>query len=198
MAVKMGGTIYYMPLFYDGMYSDISNWPQVRIPYKNTPYSMILVSSSFAAYDTLVISHSILKSPHFHIRYSFSYSISDMQRQAVNTKVHIKVISRTGDSSFIDDEFSLQYPSSSDFVAGIRTDRKVFDSDIDGFKDYDSYTECGEEVQGDPIYPDSETIRVTYDGVDGYYDLVLKNTQEGIFSNHIKIPVRQGGTWQEE
>lgn len=197
LAVKMNGTIYYAPLFYDKLYSDIDNGVQIRFVNNGIPYYMFLNTSIFRDHDVLTIDLYVQPTTP-RLRYAFQYSIGDMQRQAVDTKVHIKVIARTGSSSFIDDEFELRYTLGSEYIAtGVRYDRKVFDSKETGFKDYDEYTECGVAYK-DPIYPTSETLRITYDGVDGYYDVVLDHTTE-IFSNrYIKIPVMQGNTWAEE
>lgn len=200
---KIEGQVYYAPLFFDQMYSDIENTPNIRFYLWEAPYYIFLkrqlsAEGAFAlSSDTLTIAYSV-NAAQQRLRYAFTYSIGDMQRQCVTTKVHIKVIARSGESSFIDDEFSLEYTSGTEyFLTGIRKDRKVFDSDTDGFKDYDSYTECGEEYQGDPIFPDSETIRITYDGVDGYYDVTLTNKGAGKQGTiHVNIPVQQGGSWE--
>lgn len=160
--------------------------PVLTVPYK-------------PQYNYLTIYTQItLRTPRLY--YRFVYGLGIMETDALDLRIHIKVISRTGKGSFIDDSFSLRYPSAAEILAAKGDSTKLssyktFDSDISGFKNYDSYTECGEIIQGDPIFPDSETIRITCDGVEGYYDVTLSNKKDVNSVVSVKIPIEQGTSW---
>lgn len=199
LVIKLNdGKFYYAPLFYSKIYSDTARNLQIRFYRRNIPYFMFFHKKTpFDGFDTVSISLGIIYKYGIIsvLTISFGHNVGDLQRIALKYRIHIKVISSSGgeyyeNSKIIQPTFLEDF----DLYKDTSKDQRLFDSEVDGFKNYESYEECNETYLY-PRIPNYEIIRISCDVSSGYYDVKLDYTETANRSFYINIPIREGETW---
>ena len=210
IAIKINGEIYYLPLMWKKL-MDSSYLATLRLMFFSdelvehyAPFTR-KSTADYYNYDTLNISYSTNPSkPYLYI--TFQLATSEWQRKLLNYHVTITRIKSSGGKYYDDrwkqptflEDFYLEYPTKAVVLGdyeGIQ--RKVFDSDVIGFKNYSEYTECG-TTYTTPEFPDYEVLRITCDVCDGYIDVTIPYNQTASQSQIVKIPIREGTSWSIE